>query len=254
MSNIIIATPVLSDAATLSADDETTAGPVTNLQKMQRTDVWESESTTAYLVIDLGAVTTFNVIALLSMNAVVTDTWRIRTANTEVDLTGDPAQDTTATALTDMSPDGDIFHWITAGWSNRWVRIDMATASSPFMAGRVYVANALEFAVNYQYGGEDGYSDDSQIAVTDGGNLIPGSGSNRAILNFTLNIMSETERHAIRELNRTSGATNDVIVITDPTAATNKQDVLYHGLLQSRRVTITTAFNRNQANYQLTSL
>ena len=70
MGNLILATPILSDAATITAGTETAAGPVTNLQKMQPTDLWEAATTAAYCEIDLGAVTAFNLVALLATNAV----------------------------------------------------------------------------------------------------------------------------------------------------------------------------------------
>lgn len=253
MSNLVLATPDLSDDGTLTASAETAAGPVTNLQKMQPTDLWVVASTTPYLVLDLGAVTSFNLVAALFLNAVLTDTWRIRTADTEAGLTAAPDEDTTATAMTDISSEGHVFHWIPAGWTNRWIRIDFVV-SSPFMAGRLYVANGFQPSLNYQPGGPDGYDDDSIIDITDGGNLIPNFGTNRAVFGFTLNLSDETERHTIREINRTRGSSSDVIVIRDPVPAANKSDVLYIGLLQRRREAITNNFNRHKISYQLISL
>lgn len=253
MSNLVLATPELSDDGTLTSSAETTAGPVTNLQKMQPTDVWEVASTTPYIVLDLGAVTAFNLVAMLHQNAILTDTWRIRTADTEGNLTAAPTEDTTATAMTDISPDGHVFHWIPAGWTNQWIRIDFVV-SSPFMAGRLIVANGVQQVVNYSYGAEDGYDDDSIIDITDGGNLIPNFGTNRAIFSFTLTTIDETERHLIREINRTRGASADVVILSDPEQSTNKSDVIYHGLLQRYRAAIVTAFNRNSIQYKLKSL
>jgi hypothetical protein len=45
-----------------------------------------------------------------------------------------------------------------------------------------------------------------------------------------------------------------VIIITNPLATVNKEDVLYYGLLQARRLAVNTAFNYNEIAYQLTSL
>jgi len=66
-----------------------------------------------------------------------------------------------------------------------------------------------------------------------------------------MNIMTEADRHEIRELHRTVGAQKDVVVITDPDAVTNVGDRIYPGLLQRRRVTVKTTFNRSQVSYQL---
>jgi len=254
MGCMIIATPEVSDGAAIYAGSSTAAGPIANIQKMQPTDVWESNTTTPYFVLNFGSVIPINLVAMLFTNAVATDTWRIRTADTEGGLTSAPDEDTTATAMTDISPDGHVFHWEPDGWSNQWLRIDFALASSPFMAGRAYVANALQPENGRKYGTGDGYDDDSVIDATDGSALIPNDGANRAILNFTLNLKTEAERHSIREINRLRGSSGDMVVVTNPTASTNLGDMLYYGLMQRRRVAVNTAFNFNEVSYQLTSL
>ena len=101
---------------------------------------------------------------------------------------------------------------------------------------------------------EDGFDDDSLLDSTDGGRLIPNQGANRAVLNFSINLITEAERHAIRELLKARGASSDVLVITDPGAAVNIADVIYYGLLQRRRLVVNTAFNYNTAAFQLTAL
>jgi hypothetical protein len=252
MGNIVIGTPELSDAATLYPSTETTAGPATSLQTMQPTDVWEAGGGAPYIEIDLGAVSNFNLIALLFTNATGADQWRVRTANTQGALVSAPVYDSNYEVVSYVGSEGHVFMFPGA-LSNRWVRIDLIAAVNPFMAGRLYISNAFQPTINYDYGGEDGYDDDTLIDVTDGGNLIPNDGANRAIVSFTLNLSDETERHTIREINKARGAQDDVVVITDPDAAVNKADVIYYGLLQRRRAAITTVFNRNKIGYQLTA-
>jgi len=254
MGCIIIATPELSDAAVITAGVESAAGPAANLQKMQPTDVWESASATPYCEVDLTTVKTFNLIALLHTNATGFDQWRIRTADTQAGLVSAPDYDSNFVTLSYVGAEGHVFVWIPAGMSNRWVRFDFITASNPFMAGRLYIANAFQPIRNRSYNMEDGYDDDSAIDKTDGMAMIPNDGTNRALLKFKLNLITEAERHTIRELNKDRGASKDVIVITNPLATVNKADVLYHGLLQAQRVAVNTAFNYNEINYQLVSL
>jgi len=254
MGCLIIATPELSDAAIITSGAETTAGPASNLQKRQPTDAWESPSATPYCEVDLNTVKNFNLIALLFTNATGFDQWQIRTADTQAGLISAPDYDSTFMTLSYVGSDGHVFLWIPAGLSNRWVRFDFITASNPFMAGRLYIANAFETIRFHSYGLEDGYSDDSAIDQTDGTAMIPNDGTNRAILNFKLNLITEAERHAIHEINKTRGASKDVIVITNPLATVNKEDVLKYGLLQARRLAVNTAFNYNEMSYQLTSL
>lgn len=253
MADMILATPVLSDAATITAGLESAAGPATNLQKMQPTDVWESATTTPYIEIDLGSITDFNLVAMLFTSGESGAIWRVRTADTQGNLTAAPDYDSGLTAMTNISPDGHIFDWYSTPKTNRWVRIDFLFVTDPFTAGRLYIANAFQPTLNYRYGAADGYDDDSIIDVTDGGNLIPTHGKNRAVLDLTMNVYTETDRHAIRELNRTRGASRDVLLIRDPEAATNLGDYSYYGLLQRRRQAIQTSFNLHEINYQLTT-
>ena len=254
MANIILATPVLSDAATITASTETAAGPASNMQTMQPTDPWEAGGGAPYCEVDLGVISTFNLIALLFTNATGADQLRVRSADTQGNLTAAPDYDSSYQTLSYVGSEGHVFIWIAAGQSNRWIRFDLITASNPFLCGRLYISNALQPSINYRYGTEDGYDDDSLIDATDGGNLIPTFGKNRAVLSFTVLSLTETERHNIREFNKARGASRDVLIITDPEASLNKQDKIYYGLLQQRRVAVQTSFNLHETPYQLTAL
>ena len=280
MAKIVIATSELSDAATITASGETSAGPAENLKKMQPTDIWQAPTLTPYLEIDLGSVMSFNLVALLFTNATAGAIWRVRAADTQAGLTTSPDHDVSSLPLRHslvwidaaigesapitvaQSPDtGDkrnhALLWIPAGWSNRWLRIDITDTANPdgtFMAGRLYVSDALQPTYNYDYGAADGFDDSSTIDETDGGQLIPNDGTNRPVLEFVLNTATESERHTVREINRKRGASKDVLVVTDPEAATNPHDHVKYGLLQRRRVAVNTAFNRHQVNYQLRGL
>ena len=221
---------------------------------MQPTDVWEAGGGAPYIEIDLGAVSTINLIALLFTNATGADQWRIRTANTQGALVSAPVYDSNYDTVSYVGSEGHVFMYFATALSNRWVRIDLITASNPFMAGRLYIDNAFQPTRGRSYGLEDGYDDDSKIDSTDGSARIPNDGTNRAVVSFTLNLITEAERHAIREINKERGASGDVIVITNPEVTVNKQDVIYYGLLQRRRVAVNTAFNFNEMAYQLLSL
>jgi len=255
-TNIIIATPILSDEATaITGTPETTAGPASNLQTMQPTDVWEATGGTPYLVINLGAVSDFNLIALLATNLGTSDTVRVRTANSEANLTAGPTWDSTALAQSYIGDEGHAFIWSSGGQTNQWVRIDLVTASDPMYCGRLYIADAYQPSLNYLVGdNEDGYADESLIDLTDGGNMIPTAGENRQVFSFTLKMITEAERHEVRELNKARGGSQDVLVIRAPETASNKADAIYYGLLQMRRVVVQTAFNRHETSYQLTAL
>lgn len=255
-TNILIATPILSDAATaITPNNESTAGPVSNLQTMQPTDVWESTGGTPSLVINLGAVSDFNLVALLATNLGSSDTIRVRSADSESALTAGPTWDSTALAQSYIGDEGHAFIWSSGGQANQWVRIDIATASDPMYCGRLYIADAYQPSLNYLVSdNEDGYADESLIDLTDGGNMIPTAGTNRQVFSFALKMITEAERHVVRELNKSRGGSSDVLVIRAPEAASNKADAIYYGLMQMRRVVVQTAFNRHETAYQITAL
>ena len=251
MANILLATPTLSDAATLSSNPTaTTAGPVTNLQRLQPTDIVELESTAPYIDVDLGTATAFNFVALFHSNAPTTGSWTITAGASQ----GASTYSSGSQSFSNIGPDGHIWYLISATQTYRWIRMTMASVTNPFQAGRLFVAEVFQPSVNYQYGVADGYDDDTVLDITDGGNIIPNLGTNRSVIDFTLNLHQETDRHAAREFSRIQGSNQDCAVITDPEASTNLSDYVYHGLMQNRRMAVQTRFNMHQLLYSLRSL
>jgi len=254
MSHVIIAMPYLSDAAVLTGTEEA-YGPLSNLQLMQPSDAWATAGGTPYVVMDLGGVQSFNVIALLRTNATGVDQWRIRTADTEANLTnGSETYDSFYQTMSWLGSQGDVYAWNSVGWSNRWIRIDLIAANDPYTVGRLYVGNAFQPVFNYKYGLASGYVDESTISTTDGGNLIPTHGTNRQTLDITLNLRTAAEAHTVKEINRLRGGSRDVLIIVNPDEATYKADQIYYGILQPRRATVLTAFNWHEISYQLKAL
>lgn len=257
MANIIIATPELGDTSPTYASSETEAGPLNNLRKMQPSSLWQSTDTAPWIEIDLGVAQPINLLALLHTNLTNQATVRVRTAATRGALTSAPVDDTYLVLVTAADGKRHAFLYLETAFNQRWVRLDISDATNPYgviYAGRLFVSNALTFQHNYKYGMQDGYDDDSTLDITDGGVLIPAEGANRAVLEYTLNLKGEAERHLVRELHRKRGASKDVLVVTDPQASINLIDRIYHGLLQRRRVAVNTYFNRHTVTHQLTSL
>lgn len=253
MSNIIIAAPTLSDAATLYESSETTAGPASNLQGMQKSDVWEMSGTNQSIDIDLGSSLSLNFFGLLFTDLLTTGTVTIDTAATQGGL-GSPVYTSGAVSPVTAGDYTHLVHVPSVAVTNRWVRFTMASTGSDNTVGRLYVSDGYRPSVNFRYGYQDGFDDTATIDVTDGGSLIPGSSMNRQLLNLSLLSLTEAERHTLRELMRTQAATGDVCVVTDPDAGSNLGDHIICGLLQARRITIQTHFNRHETSLQVTGL
>src|SRR5690606_12075449 len=100
MGNIVIATPVLSDAATITTPDTVASSlPLANLQDYRPSRVARWIDTAATLVVDLGANYAITTAALLGISGTETITGRLRLAANEGDLTAAPLLDTGAATL-----------------------------------------------------------------------------------------------------------------------------------------------------------
>ena len=242
MSNLVIATFALIDAATVTCATATSAGPTVNMQREQPRDIMRSSTVTPTIKVDFGAVTAFNLIALLFTNAQQTDTWRIRTADTEADLTASPTYDSQVGGTDiDFSPQDTVysrrhgFLWRSAGWSNRWIQIDIdstGNADGVFDCGRLCIDNAWQPSRNMTYGVRYGSIDTSPRDRPVAGNTIVNRQGIIPTLAFELKIDDEdevfTNGHRIIQVN---GGSRPILVLGDPDHSTLAHDRMYYGLL-----------------------
>lgn len=237
MSNILIATPEISDAGTVSASSSAAAGPAANLLLMQPTDLWQSTDLAPYLEIDLGTVKDFDLIALLFTNMTAAAQWRVRTANSQANLTASPTYDSGVVTFCPWSTEQDRRHGFvfnSAGWSNQWVRIDLADPTNPegvISAGRLYVADSYLPSFNY-VALDVGFIDTSTRARTTAGNTIPNRQGIIPTLSFDIDLDDEQEFYAgTIAIQRRRGAARDVLAIIDPDDAVLAHDMIHYGLL-----------------------
>jgi len=172
MANILIAGIPLTDAATvtLTANNEDALFPASKMLTLQPRDAHRTSGlSNIYYVIDLGSVQAFNLISLIATNAAASDTWRIRTADTEANLTASPTHDSTAITLRASSNMTSFSRWpgyyyVSAGLTNRWVRIDVTSTAADgyFSAGRLRIDNAWVPSRNINYGWSMGFVEDTQ--------------------------------------------------------------------------------------------
>lgn len=92
--NWILATPEIGDASTITASHALAECPVTNLQKIQPTDVWASSNLTPYIEADLGSSDAkWNLFGLFFHNGDGRNSFRVRAASTQATLTSSPSYD-----------------------------------------------------------------------------------------------------------------------------------------------------------------
>lgn len=136
-------------ALSIAGSDEVTNRPASNLRLPHPSDIWETVGTTSLFVeietTAAAALRGWNTLGMLYHNATEADTWRIRTATTQGNLTAAPALDSgSISIITGETPDDaarigaslvrpGIFRAQTIR-QETWLRIDF-TVASPLRVG-----------------------------------------------------------------------------------------------------------------------
>jgi hypothetical protein len=155
----------ISDSATLSVSSQIGTLPGVAVQRVQPRDIWRSyDNADQNIVFDLSTITNFNCVAVLYHNGDTTAMWRIRTADTEPNLTASPTYDSATSsplaADIPMRQTGEDdryarFHSVKniGSQSNRWVRIDFQSLSGMLRldVGRVMICDALVLAPSFNW-------------------------------------------------------------------------------------------------------
>lgn len=249
---LVLATPVLSDAAELEASSAVGSMPVSHLQRFQPTDWWQTTTmdiSGQYLDIVLPAGAEWNLISLLYTNAISTTEWRVRAADDKGDVTSAPPFDTTF-----------VSHWPVAGlegweWTHsllwlptarteRYLRIDVRDANLDFYrAGRLYVANGWQPSHHVKYGWGSGHQENKRQQRAEGGAVFPRIQPRLRVLNGRLNFLDEDEMFSQAwELDRARGVSEDVLAILDPTHATHVHRWMVYGLMRDLPPIVNEAY------------
>jgi hypothetical protein len=226
----------ISDAATLTASSEIGTLPGAAVQRVQPRDIWRSTSNADQnLVLDLGAVSNFNFVAVLYHNADASALWRIRTADTEAGLTSAPDYDSSTMSMRSSGDEDRYgrFHSIksTSAQSNRWVRLDFTTLSgmSTLDVGRVIVANGLDKAP--AYGWNYNVTEETEPIATAGG-LWARAGRKYRSISWSYPALTDAQAfETAGEIDNNLRA--PVVVSIIETDASRQTDWTFYGYLQN---------------------
>lgn len=243
MGRLVIATPQSdSDRYIITPGSEAATMEAANLKKQQPGDWWRAvDPSMAYLVIeqkvdpDTGLLDPWNLIfpghaqtprpddakeTLIVPDAA--DTWRVRAANTLLDLVANPAVDVTKTFWLAS----DMHRW---PWAHSllytgselhtypFTRIDFYTSRAWWQISRLYMSAAYQPAHDMRVGFELKYIHNVTREETQRGNVypMPGPGKRRG-LRFSLQFESEDDMlDNAFEIDRDRGGDGDVLVIRD---------------------------------------
>lgn len=274
MQNMILATPILSDAAVLTTSTAPATLPAANLQKMKIGQLWRSlDASAAFVVADLGTAKAINLIALLGHSGSSRSYARIRAAATEADLTAAPAYDsgdmpfrshqagfdaTWASGVTDEEEGAletnHFMKWFGQSVQTyRWWRVDIVDPNSVYLdVGRLYISKAWQPETNYNYGASEGRIDPSRQGRTAGGQVQSVERPSYRFTEFTLSYASKDEMYkSAFDIERLRGTTRDVLLIPDPEDTAHLQRRILYGTMKGLQPIINSNFSIYDKSYRI---
>ena len=269
MSNILLAHAKLSDAATIYAptgESDQSYAPVTNLQKIQPKDVWQTQGVASTIKrdVDLLAGASYNLVALLFTNASSTATWTLSTGTNGLTFGTTLISGQSFRAGGQSTESGTRWHgfyYSSTAITDRYLRIqisDTSNADGYFRAGRLVVASGYQPTTNMLYGMAFGFEDLSTRTLTTAGETITRRIEPVPTVRFTLEAAgtgAEAEVYnSIHALARRQGSSRDVLAILDPSDSTYGGAKIYYGLLQPGVAIEVPSYNLYRTTYQITGL
>lgn len=249
---LIIATPELSDLATITAGSEAGTMTATNLLTDQPREVWRAtDLENVNVELDLGSAAGINLLWIGYTNCSPDATMRWRAAASQSDLTADPAYDS---GELDVWPHADIetdweymhgMHWLGAAAAQtfQWWRLDLSdpaprgpkqngafTTAEYLQAGRIILANAWQPTRNLSYGWGIGWQDPSPMQDSAAGQTYSDQLARKRRLAFTLSAGTEDDLYENAfQIDRRFGASRGILVSRDPSNTRRLMDQTIYG-------------------------
>lgn len=229
---------------TISAvGNETTVGPATNLNNDNLGRAWRTTGST-YVIVDLGAATDVDTIALLATNAASGDTVRVRASNTLANLTGAaPSGPFLVNSLVNAQASAEASKRVhrqslcRPGTINaRYWRIDVTTSLGSFAAGRLVLGKALQASDGADYSWTFEVFDHGATEVTRIGQEDSLIGAKVMLYRWTWSWMNETEaRGPLLDILSYAGITRPVLFCFDPAAADLHNTIAFGPMMEGVR-------------------
>lgn len=229
MANILIASPVIGDAADHEGSSVAATLPLANLKDPAISKVTRFLTPSgAQVTLDLGgSPATVNLAALLGHNASTTGTCQVKAADTEAELDSDPVYDSGELRLRSniFAPSYEdigsleynhFIHKLDTPVTARWWRFSMADASLDFLdIGRLYLSSAFEPTRNVSYGVEEGVIDPSINRRAASGAEYPNAREPIRFVQFALPMTNKEEAFLdlLPNIDLLRGTTGDVLFV-----------------------------------------
>jgi hypothetical protein len=257
MANILFAHADLSDSAVFSATTENASYPLVNLQNIQPSIVYRSTSVAAHdLDVDLGAMVAVNFFALVKCNFTTSASIRVRTADSQSNLSASPSYDSTALGFTppaDYNNRG-FYHYKSSPVTARWVRFtisDVGNADGYLEIGRLIVADAFVPSRNFDYGNGVGFIDPSTTNDSLGAPIYVNERRRRKYLEYTGNFTKSEALGNVYNLDFRRGSAKDYLIILDVDDTTYIHQQSIYGLVKELTSIERAAFPLFKKRYRI---
>lgn len=254
MQNVILASPILSDVATVTGSLALGDMSLQNLKAMNLYKKYRTADLSAQVNFDLGSAQAIDFAAIVGHNGTPAATVTISAGSTP------SVGDYSSGALdlltgTDAGYELNNFAEKFAEQTYRYWRFDFSDAGNPdgfLEIGRIYLSKAFQPSKNAIYGMEEGFKDYSRTDRTVSGALSSVSREPLKTAKWELDFATSAEMYGIaREIDRTRGNSKDVIFIPDLDDATNFQTRFLYGRMRDNQPIISAAFSIYRKTYDL---
>lgn len=227
----------ISDTATIAASSQNANLPAVAVQRYQPRDIWRTfNNDDQYITFNLGSPKAFNAVACLYNNADESALWRIRTADTNANLTASPTYDSSTISMRNSGDDDEYsrFHSVknVGSLTNQWIRLDftMLTGMTTLDIGRIMVMNAFTKAIAYDW--QQTALEDAYIIPTISGMWSHAGRRRREISATYLNLSNDQSFTTMSGLEYRSFS-SPICMSIDETQASRQTDWTYYGVISS---------------------
>lgn len=254
MSNIYLAHPELSDAATITGSAAMGDMTIGNVQKKSLSRVYRTSDLSASIAIDLGSAQAINLCSIVAHNGSASGTVTIKAGTTAA------VSDYTSGALdlitgSDLGYSSNSFASVFASQTYRYWQLDFSDASNTdgyLQIGRIYLSNAFTPDTNINYGIEEGFSDLSRNTRTLNGEVISVEREPYRVAQFEMDFLSKDEAFtSLYEFDRLRGKKKDVVFIPDMAESTHFQRRFVYGIFSEINPIVNRAFRIYRKRYRI---
>jgi hypothetical protein len=254
MENVILASPILSDAGTFTGSLAVGDMSLQNLKAINLFQKYRTNDLSAVVNIDMLSAQSIDFISIVAHNGTASATVTIKAGTTSA------ASDYTSGALSLLTGDdmGYSLNSFASKFTNqnyRYWKLEFSDVSNPdgfLEMGRVYLSKCFQPNKNAIWGMEEGYRDDSRSARTVSGGISTVPRTPLKTARWQLDFSTSLEMYnQAREIDRTRGTSKDVIFIPDLDDSNYFQSRFLYGKMTGLTPIISAAFSIYRKAYEL---